>query len=1071
MKKFLLLSFMLMFTFAFSETWAQERTISGKVSSIEDGSALPGVNVVLKGTSTGTVTDIDGNYNLSVPSEGGTLIFSFIGLATEEIEIGARSVIDLQMSPDVEQLSEVVITAVGIETNKRALGYSVQNVDAEEIVNARETNLVSALNSKIAGVNVVSASGSPGASARITIRGQTSITGSNEPLFVVDGVPVDNSASGNGVAGVDNGNRLIDVNPNDIASMTVLKGPAATALYGIRAANGAIIITTKRGETGKPRITYNMAYTVDQVNRNYDLQSTFAQGRPSGGENIWRGPETGEGFSWGPRISELEFDGDETYPYDNGGRLVPTGTGNGVPARAYDNLDNFFVNGYTWDNNISVSGGSEKLKYFMSAGRLYTTGVVPNATFARTSAKATITASLTDKLDVTISGTYSNSGGNRIQRGSNISGVMLGLLRTTPTFDNGNGITDGQDAADDPSTYLLPDGTQRSYRAGIYDNPLWTANKNPFVDDVDRIIGFINPTYEILPWMKASVKVGIDQFTDKRNSAFDINSATQPAGQVDYSVNSVSVVNTDALLLMNKEINEDIYLNATIGHNYYERIQSIDSYQGTTMAIPGFYDISNTTDVIAAKDESKRKLHGVFGDIKLSYKEMLFLNLTGRNDWSSTLPEDDNSFFYPSASLGFDVTEAFGIANNSTIPYAKVRASWGQVGNDAPIYSTTNVYTQAFVGGDGFINGVTFPALGANAFERGAQLGNSVLKPETTTTIEFGLDLKLLNGRIGLDLTYYDSETEDQIIPLTISRATGFSSRVANAGVITNEGLEAVLTARVIENNDFAWDVDVNFTHYESVVEELEVEDIFLAGFTSTSSRVRRGEPYGVIVGNSFQRNEEGRFIVGSDGWPLVNPEQDVIGDPNPDWTAGVRNTFSYKGISLSALLDIREGGDMWNGTLGIIKYFGTAQETADLRETAGFLYDGVVQTGTDGDGNPIYEENNTPVDFANPALGVGANRWVRYGFGGVSEESIEDASWVRLREVTLSYTLPSKLFADSFIEGISVSFTGRNLALWTEFTGIDPETNLTGNGNGFGLNYFNMPNTRSFGGTLKVTF
>lgn len=1085
MKKYLLFSFMLMLAFTFSESWAQERTVSGKVTAIENGEPLPGVNVVLKGTTTGTVTDIDGNYKLSVPSGDGSLVFSFIGLATEEIAIGSRSVIDVQMSTDIEELSEVVVTAVGVESNKRALGYSVQNVDAQEIINSRETNLVSSLSAKVAGVNVVSASGSPGAAARITIRGQRSITGSNEPLFVVDGVPIDNSSEGNGVAGVDNANRMIDINPNDIASMSVLKGPAATALYGIRAANGAVIITTKRGETGKPKIVYSTAYTVDEVNRNYDFQNKYAQGRPNEGEFAWNGPHTGEGFSWGPAISGLEFATDPNNPFapeggfnaageyifDRNGFLVPTGEGNGIPARAYDNNDNFFVRGYTWDNNISVSGGNENVKYFMSFGRLYQTGVVPNATFGRTTAKATVSAKLAEKLDVTTSVTYSNSGGNRIQRGSNISGVMLGLLRTTPTFDNANGYSDGQDAADDPSTYIFPDGEQRSYRAGIYDNPFWTVNKNPFEDEVDRVIGFINPTYEILPWLKASVKVGVDHFTDKRESAFDINSAAQPAGEVNLITQSVSTINTDALLLINKEINQDFYLSSTIGHNYYRRRSQINDAFGTTMAIPGFYDISNTTDILALKEYNERALHGVFGDFKLSWRETVFLNLTGRNDWSSTLPAENNSFFYPSASVGVVLTEALGMANNPILPYLKLRASWGQVGNDAPIYATRSVFTQAEVEGDGFTAGVFFPLSQGNAFERDEFVGNSELKPETTTTIEFGADFKLLEGRITGDVTYYNSETTDQIIPLSISPTTGYLLRVANAGLITNEGWEVVLTGRPIETNNFSWDIGLNFTQYESIVEELAVDDIGLAGFVGTSSRVRVGQPYGVIVGGSYQRTDDGRRIVGSNGWPLVSSEQNVIGDPNPDWTAGLRNTLSYKGLSLSALLDIRKGGDIWNGTHGIMKYFGTAEVTGEQRDVRGFVFDGVVQVGEDGDGNPVYAENTTPVDFANPANGLNGIYWVRYGFGGVDEDNIEDGSWVRLRELTLNYSLPKSLLSNTFINAVDISITGRNLALWTDFTGIDPETNLTADSNGFGLNYFNMPNTRSYGATLKVTF
>ena len=429
--------------------YAQDRTVSGKITSAEDGSALPGVTVVVKGTTTGTITDTDGNYRLNVPQDGGVLVFSFIGFGTYETEIGSRSDISVSMTPETTQLSEVVVTAVGIETNKAQLGYSIENVNSDDIIAAKEPNMVTALAGKVAGVQVISSAGSPGASANIRIRGSTSIGRSNSPLFVVDGVPIDNTESGNGVAGVDQSNRAIDINPNDIQDLTVLKGPAATALYGIRAANGAIIITTKKGQEGKAVVNFSSSYSAERINKFNELQSTYAQGRPSGGVPIWRGPATAEGFSWGPRISDLEFDGSD-YPYDVNGQLVPTGTGNGVPAKAYDAYETFFVTGQTWDNNISVSGGTAGTKYFMSAGALNQKGVVPKATFNRYTFRANIEQQLSDRINVGISGGYTNSGGFRIQRGSNLQGVMLGLIRNTPTFDVGN-TKSGFDAANDPA--------------------------------------------------------------------------------------------------------------------------------------------------------------------------------------------------------------------------------------------------------------------------------------------------------------------------------------------------------------------------------------------------------------------------------------------------------------------------------------------------------------------------------------------------------------------------------------------------------------------------------------------
>ena len=1071
MRKSLLLSLALLLSASLA--FAQDRTVSGKVTSSEDGSALPGVNIVVKGTTTGTVTDIDGNYKLTIPADGGTLVYSFIGLVTQEIEIGTRSVIDIVMASDAEQLSEVVVTAVGIEKNKRALGYSVSNVEADEITQARETNVVNALNAKVAGVQVVSSSGSPGASANIRIRGNTSINGTNSPLFVVDGVPIDNSTGGlgNGTAGVDNANRAIDLNSADIESLTVLKGAAATALYGIRAANGAIVITTKKGEPGKPVIRFSSAFTVDQVNKLPEFQSTYAQGRAVNGVATWRGPETFEGFSWGPAIADLEFDGSD-YPFDRNGRLVPAGTGNGVPAKGYENVRSFFDNGYTYDNNLSFSGGDEKSTYYMSVGWLTTDGTVPNANWDRITAKVTAESKLTDKFTAGVSAQFSNTGGSRLQRGSNISGLALGLFRNSPTFDAGNGKT-GQEAADDPDTYELPDGSQRSYRSGIYDSPYWTVSKNIFNDNVNRVIGNVNLAYEFTSWLKLSAKLGMDHYTDRTEGFADINSASFPTGSIwNLDINSTDI-NGDLLLIFNKDITETFRINAVVGYNHYRYDYFTDQSTGTDISIPGFENMSNAATTVSTSGYARKRINGLYADVMLEYDNFLFLNLTGRNDWSSSLPADNNSFFYPAVSLGFDFSEAFGLSNGRTFSYGKLRASWGQVGNDAIIYSTSNYFNSAFIGGDGFINGIQFPAFGLNAFERSLTLGNDQLRAETTTTMEFGLDLKFFQGRLGVDYTYYDKATKDQIINVNISNTTGFGGTIQNAGLIRNTGHEVMLTATPVIAGDFRWDLSVNWTAYKSIVEELAegVDRIFLAGFTSASSNIIQGEPYGALYGNAFQRDPNGRLVIGSNGWPQVDPAGDrVLGDPTPDWISGFRNTLSYKGFSLSFLWDFRQGGDIWNGTGGIINYFGTSQLTADQRNIRGYIFDGVL---ADENGAPTNIENNIPVDFANPAAPGGTNgyKWVRYGFGGLVEENIQDGSWVRLRDATLRYQFPAKWFSRSKVSSLSLAVTGRNLLLFTKYTGIDPETNLTGASNGIGLDYFNMPNTRSYGASLNLSF
>jgi TonB-linked SusC/RagA family outer membrane protein len=1087
----LLVSYAKWSSFLATSVFAQERTVSGKVTAEESGTPIPGVNVILKGTTVGTVTDIDGNYKLNVPADGGTLVFSFIGLATEEVRIGSQSVIDMLMTADIKQLTEVVVTAVGIEADRATLGYSIQTVNSDEIVSSGEANLVNALNQKAAGVFVYSSAGSPGASASVRIRGNTSINLGNSPLFVVDGVPIDNSESGNGVDGVDQSNRAIDINPNDISTLTVLKGPAATVLYGIRAANGAIIITTKRGKKGKPKIEFSTNYTASQVNKLVEQQDKYAQGRPSGGAPLYRGPETREGFSWGPAISDLEYATDPNgalappssvftpegdFWFDKNGYLVPKGQGNGTPAQAYDNYDNFFVTGHSTDNNLSVSGGNDAVTYYMSTGYTYKSGVVPNADWSRISVLGKISADITDDITIGFQANYMNSGGYRVQRGSNISGVMLGLGRNTPTFDAANGYTDGRDAVADKTTYTNPDGTQRSYRWGIYDSPFWAAAKNPYEDDVNRIIGNVSASWRVTPWLTVSYKLGLDTYHDRRISAFDINSASVPEGQITQTDISSNDLNSDLLFLFNTDITQDLSFNATVGHNYYSTQGITRGATGTEMGAPEWYNLANTTNVTAYENIGEKKIHGVFGDFKFAYANFLFLNVSMRNDWSSALPAENNSFFYPAISLGWTFTENLGLSTNPVFSYGKLRASWGQVGNDAPIYATSTPYYGAFNGGDGFINGIGFPAYGTNAFERSNQLGNPDLQAELTSTIEVGGEFQFFQGKFGFDFTWYSAETDGQVIGVNLSPSTGFNSVLKNAGLIKNTGYEVILNATPVQAGDFTWDMNFNFTAYETDVVSLDPSvgegGITLAGFTSTSSRVIEGQPYGVIFGGQYKRvNDEvwpntGKLEIGTDGWPINEGVSGPIGDPNPDWLLGFRNTFSWKGLSLSTLFDFRQGGDMWNGTNGVMAYWGVTKETGDDRNVQGYVYDGMVNTGTAE--APVYVQNTTPVDFANPAAGIGANKWVRYGFG-FSDNEIEDTSWIRLRELTLAYAFPKSLIKG--IENLTLSFTGRNLWLKTNYSGIDPEANLTGASNGFGLEYFGMPNTKSYGVNLRIGF
>lgn len=1032
--------------------------VTGTVRSKEDDMALPGVNVTIKGTSVGTVTDANGQFSLEVPAKGAVLVFSFIGFQPMEVTVGNQTTINVELLPDVLQLSEVVVTAVGIEANKHDLGYSVQNISSEEITGAHETNLSNALSGKAAGVQVISSSGSPGASATVRIRGSRSLSANNEPLYVVDGLPINNNTSGNGLAGVDVSNRAIDINPSDIESITVLKGPAATVLYGSRAANGAIMITTKKGKQGKPVITFNTSFGLNNVNKLPAKQRKYAQGRPSGGVLTYRGPELGETLSWGPAISELEFDGDPTYLYDQHGALVAAGTGDGTPAKAYDDYDAFWITGQTYDNSLSVSGGTEAVKYYVSVGDLYQTGNVPNADFRRTSTKTNLDFELSPKLKVGVTASYIKSGGNRIQRGSNLSGVTAGLFRNPTTFDIGNGKK-GQEAADDPDTYVFADGTQRRATTS-YDNPFWVTNKTPYKDDVNRFIGGLNLTYDLLPWLKLNYKVGQDYFSDVRHAAWDINSSSEVLGEVDQSARDASRFNSDFLILINKSLTANWNLDATLGHNYFSDHIGLQQTEGVGLSIPGFYNIKNASTVTTTEEITRRKFYGVFADVRLNYKEFLYLDFSGRNDWSSTLANGNNDVFYPAASAALDVTRLLDMLDHPILSYSKLRLSYGQVGTSPPPYRTSTSWDNAVVDGDDLLAASNFPAFDLNAFERGTLKGNKNLKPELTTTLEVGGDFSFLQGRIDLDVTYYNAFTNNQIVTTDIPAGTGYTTITLNSGRIENRGWEVTLSGTPVKKGRFTWETSVNYTRNRSLVKSLPagISSLSLASFTAISSLNMVGQPYGVLSGTHYQRDAKGHLIIGSDGWPLIADSQGVVGNPNPNWIAGFRNTFKYKEMSLTFLLDLRYGGDLWNGTKAYMDYLGVSKETGDKRDVTDYVFDGVTADG---------EVNTVAVDFADASQGLSGIKWRKAGTAlGVAEDNIEDGSWIRLRDVTFTYRLPLKA---SVFENISLSVYGRNLFLITGYKGIDPETNLRGTSNAQGWDYFNLPGTKSYGVSLKA--
>lgn len=1068
MKKRLHVILTLLLALVVQLSFAQGRTISGTVTG-EDGIPLPGVNVLVKGTAKGVQTDFDGNYAIDA-TRGDVLVFSFVGLKTAEYAIGDNTVIDVILTADAAQLDEVVVTAIGISRDEKELGYNVQTVSSEEIGNKSNADVVNSLAGETSGVEIISSSGSAGAATFITIRGSASITGNNQPLFIINGMPVASGGGNSGTGGVQTSSRTIDINPDDIATMSVLKGGAATALYGVRAANGAIIITTKSGKNlTERRMEFHSSIAFDEVSQLPARQKIYSQGL----NGAWAG---GNAFSWGARIDELEYDGDESYRWDPNGRLVPEGEGNGMPAQYYDPYE-FFQTGLTTNNRFSIANGGDMGNYFFSISNYDQEGVIPNDTFDRTTMRLNASTKLAEKITFGADLAYTSSRGNLIQKGSNVSGIMLGLLRTATTFDNSAG-------------YEFPNGDQRNYRnGGGYDNPYWTANNIAFKDDVDRLTASVTLNADVSSWFNISYNGGVDWYARRFTDQFKINSRGNPTGYYAEGQTYSNIFNSDLLLNFSHDFSEDFSARLTVGNNLYRQYTKTLFGDATGLEIPDFYQLSNSSNNTTSGGQSEFRTAAVFGDLNFSFKEMLFLGVTGRNDWSTTMPLQNQSAFYPSASLSFVFTQLEALRGNQWLTFGKLRASAARTANIAGPYNTSSPFVAAGIG-DGWTNGVNFPYQGQTSFALSAGLGNPELTHENQETWEVGADLRFFNNRLGLDLTYFENINTDLLMSVPISDASGFSSVFLNAASMETTGIEISLRATAIKTEDFEWSIIGNFTKLDNIVTGLAegVDNIFLGGFTVPQVRAVVGEQYRSIFGNDWYRDENGAVLINDDptdnfrdGYPMAdNRELRPIGNFNPDWTANITNNITYKNANLSFLFDIKKGGVMYNGTAFAMNYFGVHGRTANREVT--YTSEGtidfdatpaeniVVMEGVygriDADGNPVSSgvPNVTPV--------VQDGEWFRgqgsnFG-GGPSVAAMEPADWVRLRNVTLSYDFPE--IVDN-VDNLQLYFTGRNLWLDTPYSGIDPETNLGGATNAQGMDYFNNPGTKTYLVGVKVTF
>lgn len=1079
---------------------AQSRTITGTILSSK-GEPVAGAAIQIKGKKAGTTASETGTFSISVQS-GDVLVITAINHVAQEVKVGTTNSYTITLAEQDAALSEVVVTALGIKREKKSLAYAVQTVGNDQINKSGTGNPLGELNGKVSGLTVVNSAGDPGAGTYIRLRGVSSLTGNNQPLMVVDGVPIDNSinnydatgagfqasgANGNLTGGAQSTNRGVDLNPNDIESITVLKGPAATALYGIQAASGALIITTKKGSSGggkKLTVSVSSSYTADKANKLPSRQSLYAQG--DGGSYL--GPtasSSAKRLTWGPAISTLSWDG-VANDFDPHGNIVSNSSSSAkIPVTAYDPYD-FFQTGGNFNNSIAVSSGNEKNGFRMSLGNIRQTGIIPKTKYNKTTFTVSGQSEVTKRLSVAGSATYITSGNDKTQQGSNTSGIMLGLLRTPTTFDNSNGL---ENAEDNPASYVLPSGAQRNFRGSTsYDNPYWTVNRTPTRSDLDRVLGYGQANYQLFDWMTLTYRLGGDVYTQADKSSYDIYSGAFPAGAI-YMVDYQSrLFNSNFNINMRKTFNNDFSGSLILGHDYYTQRTTTRFASGTGLVQPDFLDMSNATSYLSSEGLSRIRRVAYYGQAELGYKQMYFLTLTGRSETTSTLSPGNNNFFYPSASLGWVFTELDALKANRVLSYGKLRVSYAQVGKDAPTQALKTYYKSAAVN-DGFTNGITWPVNSVSGFELSSTtsvVGNTDLVAEKDNSYEVGLDLSFVQNRINLSATYYHVKASNQIYTVPIAYSTGFSSVLLNAGEITNRGLELSLNTTPIKAaNGLRWDVNFNWaTNSNKVVSLREgVGTLFIAGFTNGGIYAIPGYSTGNIYGTDYIRTANGTLVINDvptdDGYgmPIVGTTSTYLGSTMPKWTGSAISNLSYKGFTLGAQVDVRHGGKIWNGTKGAMSYFGTSGETANRGQATVF---GGVKGHLDGDGNVVHYVGSVETPGAGDANTPGSQSaiqssynqyyWQNIGssFVGPTSINIEDGSFVRIRQVSLTYAFP-KTVLGSYINNLSLTVFANNPKLWTDYSGVDPETSLAGPANGQGLDYFNNPGIKSWGVRLNV--
>ncbi len=1043
MKKKIKFSFLLFFTSSFTLLLAQTINVSGNVSDAE-GISLPSVNIQVKGTNTGTSTDFDGNYQISA-NQGAILIFSYVGYKTQEITVTSAT-LNVTMEEDASQLDEVIITAFGIAKKEKSLGYSVTQVKAEDLDLSGQVNAVQSLQGRVAGLQINRTSGSAGGGVDILIRGVTSVNPdrNNQPLIIVDGIALNNdtfsgsvlpSAGSNSPSSSEQfsfSNRASDINPDDVESYNVLKGAAATALYGVRASNGAIVITTKKGKQGKAKISLTASTSIREVNKTPNLQQTYREGFNGAPRTLYT-PETDTGFtrlggtsfySWGPRFTEDSF-------------TLTDGTVVDLSDDKFHNPYDLFRTGVNTQLNFSISGASEKIDYFFSMGNSQDEGVLPNSSYDRTNFRFKSGFQITDKFKVNTSIAYTKSGGNRANSGD--KSVMSSLSYWAGTFP----IND----------YQNTDGTQRNYSFGIIDNPRYFVERSNLSDDVNRWVG--NATFNWAPkeWLNITYAAQVDNYADQRNRFVppDLDVGTQVGGFIVNQNINFTALESNLLVAMTKDWNDDFNTTLTLGHQVSDSKRNYTEVRGETLNVPGINELGNTINAFNTNSIVQLRNVGVFGELKMDYKDKLFLTITGRNDWLSTLPQENRSFFYPSVSLAYNIKDLFG--DQDILSFGKLRGSWAEVGK-GPNFGQVGRY---------FVVDGDFPFGGAGGYRTSTSLGDLDIIPEKNQSFEIGADLRFFQNRFRIDYAYYKTRVKDQIFGVGTAFSSGISTIVRNAGDFETFGHELLLSGDIIKKEDFSWEVFINWSTSEGKVLEIpdDIESIIFvnSGFAGVTSEIRAGDKMGTLYGWKW-RYENGQRYIDANGKPEVDfTERQKVGNAFPDFISSIGSNLRWKNLGFNFLLEWKKGGDLYDAGRrnsirnGIL----TLTEFRDV-ET---VLDGVMD---DGNGGFIPNTTSTLIDQNYYRSSTDFNR--------ASEILVQDASWVKLRNIGLTYTIDADFMKKIHIEKLSVTASAQNILIWTPFDGFDPEGNQYSAGsNVYGFTGLNVPVSQSYSFGINIGF